>query len=75
MRYYITKGTWEDAEQVCVDNGGHLWSVNSYSEWWNVMHIIGKNEAGVFSVQGMAMMGTTLLFIGLKKMEQVVRHT
>ena len=64
--------SWKDAEQVCVHNNGHLWSVNSYSEWWNIMHSIGQSEGNAFHTQGMSLLGTNLLFIGLEKKEQVL---
>ena len=41
--YYIRtleSGSWYDAEKVCIRHGGHLWSVNGHSEWWNVYQML-----------------------------------
>ena len=65
----IDEGTWEDAERICESIDGHLWTINSHAEFWNVAHIItvslhtGSTHYNPYIK--LAMFGT-LTFIGLK---------
>ena len=34
--YREFKMSWNDAEDVCISNGGHLWSINSHEEWFQI---------------------------------------
>ena len=78
-QHYLSRGTWLDAERVChsgVDSDGHLWSVNSYTEWWNIVHKAGSEFIRYGSSDKIFVMHddfllATLSFIGLQRYAQV----
>ena len=37
----LTSGNWKDAERACLKNNGHLWTINTHTEWLFVIHTIG----------------------------------
>ena len=78
---YIEEGSWNDAAADCnkeVLRGyrGHLWTLNSHAEWWNVFnslttHILSE-DSHVNSNYGLIkIVSTTLLFIGLQQSREV----
>ena len=68
----MEKGTWEDAENKCRSNwrGSHLWSINSYSEWWHIVQTLGMGvshqEHDAINLETMHVMTSVITFIGLK---------
>ena len=67
-------GSWTSAEQSCVQLGGHLWSINSYSEWWKIINILEAQyyyEGKVIYSDLLRVFTTTLLFIGLNYAQNV----
>ena len=67
---HLSQGTWMDAEKECIDMGMHLWSINSYSEWWNVYNSLATGAVDVATHQNVnidliKITSTVLLFIGL----------
>ena len=66
---YLKKSNWLDAENYCAIGGGHLWSINSFDEWYNVYQSVqhtsmfGESSASTTKL----IMISTLLFIGLTK--------
>ena len=76
---YLSRGSWLDAERKCnsIESfEGHLWSINSHSEWWNVFYIIGiefydiRRSNKVFRLQDDVLL-STVSFIGLQRYDQV----
>ena len=67
--HYIQRGTWRAAEQSCVGNGGHLWAINSYSKWWNIINVSGKQhfiQRKMIEINTLLITTTVLLFVGLR---------
>ena len=71
----ISRGNWYDAEGKCRSIKGHLWSINSHSEWWHVLQTFGL---GVSVRQGVNanlktffILTSILSFIGLVKHNEV----
>ena len=66
---YLESSSWLDAEHYCVSGGSHLWSINSFDEWYNVyqsvQHTTMYEEADASATN--LIMISTLLFIGLTK--------
>ena len=78
---YLTRGSWLDAERKCNSMDipkSHVWSINSYSEWWNVFHRMGiefydpRRTNKIFKLQDEVLL-STLSFIGLQRYNQVRR--
>ena len=70
----MEEGSWTDAKQSCVQLGGHLWSINSYSEWSNIINTLEAQyyyEGKVISSNFLRVFTTTLLFIGLNYAQNV----
>ena len=70
----MSNGSWLDADATCQDQGGHLWSINSYDEWWNVYQ--ATTTASIYDHDGYQdttylLMVSALLFIGLRKANSV----
>ena len=70
----MDKGSWSDAEQHCNYINGHLWSINSFFEWWNLYNsfsIIAVTEGHEkdINVNFHYIPSTVLLFIGLQARE------
>ena len=64
------ESSWNEATAVCEMNGGHLWTIGSFAEWWNVYQSIAV--ATLFKeIQTSNTLTTALLFIGLRKTGQV----
>ena len=40
----LRQGSWYDAEKGCNKYNAHLWSINSYEEWWNVYLSLGMAQ-------------------------------
>ena len=77
---YLTNGTWSDAEKKCIDLGMHLWSINSYSEWWNVYNSLAIGAVDVtthrdVNVGLIKITSSVLLFIGLQTVNEVCRYS
>ena len=67
----LEEGSWNDAEDDCRKGSSHLWSINSYDEWWNVYNSLGTLAAGkhqhdVIHSTFQEIPSTILLFIGLR---------
>ena len=63
-------GSWLDAEATCEAEGGHLWSINSYDEWWNIYQTTttaSMYESGLHQNTTYLLIVSALLFIGLRK--------
>ena len=75
MQSLIT-ASWIDAERVCVDQGSHLWAINSFDEWWNVFQLIGYHkleEDGSVKVTGTKFISSsTLTYIGASTINKVL---
>ena len=70
---YLENASWLDAEYLCNDRDGHLWSLNSFDEWWNVFQSVqhsSMNEEAETYFTNLIMI-STLLFIGLTRNELV----
>ena len=66
---YLNYSSWLDAEHYCANYGSHLWSINSFDEWYNVYQSV--QHTSMFEETGASgtnlIMISTLLFIGLTK--------
>ena len=62
---YLGSSSWLHAEQYCANDGRHLWSINSFDEWYNVYQSV--QHATMFDKSGGFIMISTILFIGLTK--------
>ena len=63
--------SWSDAEDMCKQGQGHLWSINSHDEWWDVYHslatsIINPETQQDLNIQLINTAFTAILFIGLQ---------
>ena len=67
----MSVGTWITAEYECAKHGSHLWSINSYSEWWNILQTVGTVNGKTYETQRMGLLTTSLIFIGLSNNQQV----
>ena len=67
----MSVGTWISAEYECAKHGSHLWSINSHSEWWNILHTVGTVNGKIYKTQLMGLLTTSLIFIGLSNHQQV----
>ena len=64
---YLTNASWSDAEHYCAKRGSHLWSINSFDEWYNVYQSVQQSslfEELTDSTTNLIMI-STLVFIGL----------
>ena len=64
--------SWSDAEDMCQLSQGHLWSINSHDEWWDVYHslstsIINPETQQDMNIQLINTAFTVILFIGLQR--------
>ena len=71
MALYMAEGSWDDAEQQCTAHDMHLWSINSYTEWWNLypsfsFTFITTTFQKDFDSISHKLQSTVLLFIGLR---------
>ena len=65
---YLKNSSWLDAEHHCANGGSHLWSINSFDEWYNVYQSV--QHTSMFEEADTStnlIMISTLLFIGLTK--------
>ena len=66
---YLEDSNWFDAEKYCANAGSHLWSINSFDEWYNVYQSV--QHTSMFEGAGTSntnlIMISTILFIGLTK--------
>ena len=67
MVNYLNKASWLDAEHYCTTRGSHLWSINSFDEWYNIFQAV--QHTSMFEIEKSSttnfIMVSTLLFIGL----------
>ena len=69
---YKDSCSWSEAEYMCSTQGtGHLWSINSHDEWWDVYHslassIINPETQQDLNIDLMNTAFTVILFIGLQ---------
>ena len=68
---YIGNGSWDDAEAECTKWKSHLWSINSYDEWWNIYNSFGTTASYVDSADAIHndyvhVYTTVILYIGLR---------
>ena len=66
----MLNGSWNDAEHLCRQEGGHLWSINSYGEWWHIYNMLFlpallKEWRFVF-IQARKLQQSILFFIGIQ---------
>ena len=73
--FYLPNGTWQDAEDKCNRVKGHLWSINSYTEWWNVVQILGMGysfkKGRAVNIETFQVITSVVSFVGLKTTNQV----
>ena len=68
----MDSGSWSDAEDYCNIGKGHLWSINSYFEWWTLYNsfeikAFTKTQHGRgLNTDFHYLLSTVLLFIGLQ---------
>ena len=66
----MLNGSWNDAERLCRQEDGHLWSINSYSEWWHIYNLLSlpgllTDRLPVFE-QARQLQQSILFFIGIQ---------
>ena len=77
----LEDGSWEDAENKCQSNwrGSHLWSINSYSEWWHIVQTLGmgvtQSTHATINLETVHVMTSVITFIGLKTSSGVIHVT
>ena len=64
--------SWSDAEDMCKQSQGHLWSINSHDEWWDVYHSLATSVVNPETQQDMNIQlintaFTVILFFGLQR--------
>ena len=74
---YISKGSWNDAEQACDSIGAKLWAINSFAEWLHLSSSFGKvaidtKQNRDMNVDLIKMSSTVILFIGQQLYSQVI---
>ena len=64
---YLNYASWSDAEQDCDKKRSHLWSINSFDEWYDVYQAVQQSSMIVDEKDSSTnlIMISTLLFIGL----------
>ena len=63
--------SWSDAEEYCKIDNGHLWSINSYFEWWHLYNAFNrqaltKTHGEDLNLEFPYLLSTVLIFIGLQ---------
>ena len=76
--HYISTGSWNDAEAYCKTIGSHLWSINSYFEWWNLhtsfsAGVLIQGQGRDMNINFHYLASTVLLFIGLHQQNENIR--
>ena len=74
---YISKGSWNDAEQACDSIGAKLWAINSFAEWLHLSSsfsyvAIDTEQNRDMNVDLIKLSSTVILFIGQKLYSQVI---
>ena len=74
LQHLTIEGSWDDAERVCRRNDAHLWAINSYSEWKNLLTYFGFGKIvkeGDNLISGIDILQNAFLAIGLRVYNQV----
>ena len=74
---YISKGSWNDAEQACDGIGAKLWAINSFAEWLHLTSLFGKvaidsKQNRDMNIDLIKLSSTVILFIGQQLYSQVI---
>ena len=74
---YISKGSWNDAEQACDGIGAKLWAINSFAEWLHLSSSFGNvaidtKQKRDMNVDLIKLSSTVILFIGQQLYSQVL---
>ena len=72
---HLSNSSWNDAESDCANEGGHLWSINSHSEWIHVFRSLGglawRNYELDMKINTFGVKKSINVFIGLNTYSKV----
>ena len=72
----MPSGSWMQAELQCRSRGATLWTINSFTEWWNILLLLGAgihgpDDVGLFNIDSIQVITSTLSFTGLIRKNSV----